>query len=181
MTRHVAALFVVLALGLAAGCGGDDEGNGTQEWANDVCTDLNTWVSSIQSTVQGLTDKGLSIQRSDVQAAVGDAESATDELVSSLGDLTPPDDTAAQQTKSELDQLGGEIQQQLDNVQQAAASESNALQLAQTVSAAVAASAAAAKSTFATIDSLDPGEDVKQAFQDADSCDTLRASIEELG
>jgi hypothetical protein len=181
VTRRLAALLVIVALGLAAGCGGGDDENATQEWANDVCTGLNTWVSSIQSTVQGLTDKGLGIQRSDVQAAVDDAESATDELVSSLGDLTPPDDTAAQQTKSELDQLGGEIQQQLDNVQQAAASESNPLQLAQTVSAAVAASAAAAKSTFATIDSLDPGEDVKQAFQDAESCATLRESIENLG
>ena len=181
MRSYLAVVLVAILVGLAAGCGGDDS-NATQDWADSVCTDLNGWVSSIQTTVKGLTDKGLNIQKSDVTAAVDDAQSATNDLSSSLKDLgPPPDDSSAQQAKSELDQLGSEIQKQLDNVQQATSSNASTIQLAQTVGAAVSASAAAAKSTFETIQSLDVGEDLKNAFQDSDSCKDLRDTINSLG
>jgi hypothetical protein len=176
-----AAVVAALLLAVAAGCGGDDENDATQQWASSVCTDLNDWVTSIQSTVKELTDKGLSMQKSDVQAAVDDAQTATDDLVSELKNLDVPDDSAAQEAKGELEQLGNEVQEQVDNVKEASASNTGAVQLAQTVASAVSASAAEAKSTFETIQSLDAGEDVKQAFEDAESCDTLRDSINNLG
>ena len=71
-----------MLVALAAGCGGYDDN--ASAVGGRVCTDLNTWVSSIQTTAKGLTDKGLSIQKSDVQAAVDDAKTATNELTSSL-------------------------------------------------------------------------------------------------
>jgi hypothetical protein len=178
MTSRLAALLVVVLAGLAAGCG--DDGNATQDWADDVCTELNTWVESIQTTVNGLTDKGLNLQKSDVQAAVDDAQSATNDLTSGLKELgAPPDDSGAQQAKSELDQFADEIQTQLEEVQQATATQSSVLQLTQTVTAAVSASAAAARSTYEAIQSA--GGELKSAFQDADSCQDTRDTINALG
>jgi hypothetical protein len=180
VTARVAAVLVVVLAGIAAGCGGDEE-NATQEWANDVCTELNTWVESIQDTVQGLTDQGLSIRSSDVEAAVEDAKGATDDLVSGLESLGPPETEAGQQAKSELDQLGATLQTQLAGVARAANENPQPLQLVETVGAAVSAAAAAARSTFETIESLDVDEELKDAFEDAESCDTLRDTLNELG
>ena len=179
MTARVAAVLVAVLAGLAAGCGGDDS-NATQDWAGDVCSELNTWVESIQTTVNGLTDKGLSLQKSDVQAAVDDAQSATNDLTSGLKELgAPPDDSGAQQAKSELDQFADEIQKQLEDVQQATATQSGVLQLTQTVTAAVSASAAAAQSTYEAIQSA--GGELKSGFEDADSCQDTRDTINALG
>ena len=178
MTSRLAALLVVVLAALAAGCG--DDGNATQDWADGVCTELNTWADSIQTTVKGLTDQGLSLQKSDVEGAVDDARTATNDLTSGLEDLgPPPDDSGAQQVKSELDQLSDEIRNQLDDVQQATATESSVLQLTQTVAAAVSASAAAAKTTYDAIQSA--GGELKSAFEDADSCQDTRDTINALG
>jgi hypothetical protein len=175
---RIAAVVATLALAVAAtGCGGDDSNDATQQWADSVCTDLNTWVTSLQSTVKGLTDKGLSIQKSDIQASVDQAKTDTDELVNSLNALGPPDTEAAQQAKSELDDLGKELQQQVETVQSAAAANGSTLQLAQTVASAASAAAAAAKSTFDSIKSIDTGE-LKSAFEDSDACKTLSDEIQ---
>ncbi len=169
MTRRSTTVVAVLVLAFAAaGCGGDDGDDATQEWANSVCTDMGTWVTSIQATVEGLTAKGLGIQKSDIDAAVDEAKSATDTLVTGINELGAPEGEAAQQAKSELDELGTQLQEQVANVEQAAASDSGPIQLAQTVGAAVSASAAAAKSTFEAIQSLDAGDELKSAFEDAD-------------
>lgn len=175
---RVAAVAAVLVLALAAtGCGGDNSNNATQQWADSVCTDLNTWVTSLQSTVKGVTDKGLSIQKSDVQTAVDEAKTATDDLVDNLKSLGAPDTQAAQQAQTDLENLGKELQQQVETVQQAAAANGSTLQLAQTVASAASASATAAKSTYESIQSIDTGE-LRSAFEDSDTCKTLTESIQ---
>jgi len=177
---RIAGLVAVLALALAAaGCGGDDSNDAAQQWADGVCTDLNTWLTNVQSAVKEVTDQGLSIQRSDIQSAVDQASAATDELVSSLEEQGTPDTDSAQQAKSQLDDLTTELQQQVDNVQQATASDAGTLQLAQTVASAASASAAAAKSTFESIKAIDAGE-LKSAFEDSDACNSLQDEIENV-
>ena len=175
---RIAAVLAALAVAAsAAGCGGNDSNDATQQWADSVCTDLNTWVTSLQSAVKGVTDKGLSVQKSDVQTAADQAKTATDDLVNSLKSLGAPDTQAAQQAKSDLDDLGKELQQQVETVQQAVASNGSTLQLAQTVASAASASAAAAKSTYESIQSIDTGE-LKSAFEDSDACKTVKDEIE---
>ncbi len=90
MRIAVVLAAAVLAVA-AAGCGGNDSNDATQQWADGVCTELNTWVTSVQSTVKDITDKGLSIQKSDIQVAVDEGKTATDELVSNLNALGAPD------------------------------------------------------------------------------------------
>ena len=182
MGVRLLAIVAVLALVVAAaGCGGDDGDDATQQWADDVCTDLNDWLTSVRATVEGVTAKGLGITQADIEAAVDDAKTATNQLASDLRALGTPDGEAVEQAKAELEQLADDVEEQVDNVEQAAASDAGPVQLAQTVGAAVSASVTAARSTFETIQSLDAEDELKSAFEDSEDCDTLRETIDDLG
>jgi hypothetical protein len=181
LTRRSAlvAAVVTAVLPLAA-CGGGDDDGGSEEWAASVCTDMNTWGSDVQDAVSSLTGEGLQIDRDDVQAAVTQAKDATDELVDGLQELGPPDTDAGQQAKSELDELGTQLQQQMNQVEQAVEGESGALGLAQTAGTAIATAASDVQSTLESIQSLEGGE-LRDAFENADSCDELRETFENVG
>ena len=176
--RCALALVVVAVLPLA-GCGGDDDG-GSEEWAAGVCTDMNTWASDVQDAVSSLTGEGLQIDRDDVQAAVTQAKDATDELVDSLQGLGAPETDAGEAAKSELDELGTQLQQQMDQVEQAVEGESGALALAQTAGTAIATAANDVQSTLDSLQSLEGGE-LRDAFENADSCSDLRETFENVG
>jgi hypothetical protein len=181
LTRRSALVAVVVTAVLPlAGCGGDDDDSGTEDWAADVCTDMNTWASDIRDAANSLTGEGLQLDRNDVQAAVTQAKDATDELVDGLQQLGPPETDSGQQAKSELDELGTQLQQQMDQVEQAVEGESGALALAQTAGTAIATAANDVQSTLNSIQSLEGGE-LQDAFENADSCDELRQTIENVG
>ena len=49
--RRLALLAAVLALATTpalAGCGGDDEESAGEQWAGGVCSQLSTWVTSVE-------------------------------------------------------------------------------------------------------------------------------------
>jgi hypothetical protein len=103
---------------------------------------------------------------------------STDELVDGLRDLGRPETEAGEQARSELDELGTLLREQLDEVE--AAAESGSLALA-TVTAALAAAASAVTSAFESLQSLDAGEELGDAFDDAGSCDSFREQVETVG
>ena len=178
-TRHIGLLALVLALATmltVAGCGGDEE-NASEQWAGDVCSELSTWVTSVEEAVSSLTADPLSIDEAAVQAATGDVKVATDDLVDGLGDLEPVETEAGDQARTELDELGTQLQQQVDEVEQAA--EAGSLSLA-TVTSALATAASAARSTFESLQSLDSGE-LRDGFENAASCDSLREQVDTIG
>ena len=135
--RRLGLLAVVLALALTpavAGCGGDEESE-SEEWAGDVCTELSTWATSVHEAIRSLTGNPLSLDQDAVQAATEDVKVATDDLVDGLGDLEPFETEAGDQARTELDALGTQLQQQLDEFEQDA--EAGSLTLA-TVTGALA-------------------------------------------
>jgi hypothetical protein len=173
-------LAIVLALAtmpLVAGCGGEDESAGEQ-WAGDVCSELSTWVTSVEEAVRSLTDKGLSLDKASVQAATEDVRQATDELVDGLEELGPPETDAGEQARGELDELGTQLGAQLDDVEQAA--ESGSLSLV-TITSALAAAASAVRSTFESLQSLDTGGELRDGFENAGSCDSFRQQVDTIG
>ena len=122
-TRHLGLLALVLALAIlpaVAGCGGSDEENASEQWAGDVCSQLSTWVTGVEEAVRSLTENPLSLDKAAVQAATEDVKGATDKLVDGIAALGPPDTESGEQAKSELDDLGTQLQQQLDDVEQQA-------------------------------------------------------------
>ena len=176
--RHLALLAVVLALATAvAGCGGDEESAGEQ-WAGDVCTELSTWITAVQDAVTSLTEKGLSLDKADVQATTDDVKDATDQLVDGLEGLGPPETEGGDQARSELNDLVTQLRRQLDDVEQEL--QSGSLSFVN-VTTAIATAASAVSSTFEDLQSVDVGEELRDAFDSAGSCDSLREQVDTIG
>ena len=172
------ALGLALALTLAvAGCGGDEE-SASEQWAGDVCTELSTWATSVGEAVRTLTDNPLSIDQATVQAATKDVKTATDDLVDGIGDLEPVETEAGNQARTELNDLGTELQQQLDEFEQE--TESGSVSLV-TVTTALATASTAVKSTFESLQSIDSDGELRDGFENAESCDSLREQVDTIG
>ena len=179
--RRLGVLTVVLALATTsalAGCGGSDEESAGEQWAGEVCTQLSTWVTGVEEAIKPLTDNPLSLDKTAVQVATEDVRGATDELVDSLADLGRPETESGEQAKSELDGLATQLQQQIDDVEQAA--ESGSLSLV-TITSALTAASAAVRSSFESLQSLDGGEELRDGFEDAAACDSLREQVDTIG
>ena len=154
-----------------------DEENASEQWAGDVCSQLSTWVTGVEEAVRSLTENPLSLDKAAVQAATEDVKGATEELVDGLADLGPPETESGDQAQSELDELGTQLQQQVDEVEQEA--EAGSLSLV-TVTSALATAASAVRSTYESIQSLDSGE-LRDAFENAASCDSFRQQVDTIG
>jgi hypothetical protein len=178
--RRLGLLAAVLALAatpLLSGCGGDDE-SASEQWASGVCTELSTWVTDVEEAIRSLTENPLSLDKAAVQAATEDVKGATDDLVDGLADLGPPETEDGDQARSELDELGTQLRQQLDDIEQAA--EAGSLSLV-TVTSAIATAASAVRSTYESIQSLDSGGELRDAFESSDSCDSFRQQVDTIG
>jgi len=178
--RHLGLLAVALALAttpVLAGCGGGEE-SASEQWADDVCTELSTWVTEVEEAVTSLTADALSLDEAAVQAAIEDVDSATDELVGGLAELEPPETEAGEQARNELDELGTQLTDQVEEVEGAA--ETGSLGLVP-VTAALATAAAAVGSTFESLQSLDAGGDLRDGFEHASSCDSFRQQADTIG
>ena len=173
----LAGVLVLVTTPVLAGCGGDEE-SASQQWAGDVCGELSTWVTSVQDAVRSLTDNGLSLNAAAVRAATADVREATDELVDGLAGLEPPETESGKQARGELEELGTQLTEQLEEVEQAA--ETGSLGLVP-VTAALAAAAAAVRSTFESLQSPDVGEELRDGFENASSCDSLRQQRDTIG
>jgi FlaG/FlaF family flagellin (archaellin) len=179
--RHLsllAVVFVLAATPAVAGCGGGEDESASEQWAGEVCTELSTWVADVEEAVRSLTENPLSLDTSAVQAATEDVSEATAALVDELAELERPETEAGEQARSEIDKLATELQQQIDDVEQAAASGSLSLV---DITTSLAAASAAVKSSFESIQSLDGGEELRDGFEDAAACDSLQQQVDTIG
>ena len=176
---RIAPLLLLAALVLA-GCGGDDGSSASEDYANGVCSNLSTWVTDVQGTVQNLTDQGLSITRDDIQQAYDDAKQSTDTMVNDIEGLGPPETEEGNQAKSELDDLATELRQQLDVIEQAINSGGGVASIAATVTTAVSTAANAVNSTYQSLQNLNPPGELQDAFENSDDCNSLQDQIANL-
>jgi len=100
----------------AAGCGGGDNGSSAESWANDVCTELDTWANSVSTAIRGVASQGLGVTSDDLKAAANQASSATTELVDGLQQIGPPDTDSADQAQQDVNALGDQLQQDANQV-----------------------------------------------------------------
>jgi membrane protein implicated in regulation of membrane protease activity len=174
-----AALLVAAVLALA-GCGGDGGSSASEDYANDVCSNVSTWVTDVQGAVQNLTDQGLSISREDIQTTYDEVKDSTDTMANDLERLGPPETEEGQQAKSELDDLATELRQQLDVIKEAIDSGGGLASIAATVSTAVSTAANAVNTTYQNLQGLNPPGELSDAFQDSDECKSLEDQIGNL-
>src|SRR5206468_9660923 len=97
--------LAVLAV-LAAGCGGGGGSSDTksaQDWADGVCSAINTWTDSLKSAGQSLSGGNLS--KDSLESAATDVKDATSQLEDDLSGLGARGTKAGRQARQTPDQL----------------------------------------------------------------------------
>jgi methyl-accepting chemotaxis protein len=161
---------LTLALGAAA-CGGDEEDPAAQ-YADEVCTSLSDWKSELESTVQEVTNDLGSLSANEVSAAIDTALDSTRNLIDNLRDLGAPDTESGEQAKQEVDDLTDSLQQRADTLRDAADS-GNVVSIISTVTTQVQSAVQDVTQTLTELRQLEPGEDLRQAFENDDACNSL--------
>jgi hypothetical protein len=167
-----AALIVCTALAAAA-CGGDDnEVSASTQWAGDVCTAINTWRNSIATTASTLTSNPT---REGLEQAAADAEATTRTLIDTVKGLGAPDTTSGDQAKAAVDSLATNLESDVETIKGAVENVSDVQGLLGAVSTVTAAVANISSQLSSSLDDLgalrDTDDELKQSFEDADSCD----------
>jgi methyl-accepting chemotaxis protein len=170
----VVSLVMLLSVA-AAGCGGDDTSS-AESWANDVCTELDTWATSVTTAIRGVMSQGTSVTGADLKAAANEASTATSDLVDGLEQIDPPDTDSGDQAQQQLSQLGDELQQDADQVrslvQNTPSSVSGLIATAQSVLGQIGTAADQVKATLTSLQQL--GSDLRTGIDQSDACTDLR-------
>jgi hypothetical protein len=178
MSHRSRVLIAVLAgTLLAAGCGGsDDETSGASEWASSVCSATTTWTESVASALGSLQDGNLS--ESSVESAVDDVTEATKTFADELQDAGKPDTEDGQQAKDLLDQLGNDIDQgaqELEDDLDSASGGTGVLTAISQITATLATMSSQVATLVEELEQLDPAGELEDAINDADECSSLRS------
>ena len=173
----------VTAAALAAGCGGDSsQSAAAEEWADGVCTAITTWKTDVAAisteAAKAITEPGAT--RGDVTTAVDDGLQATETLVDDLQKLGPPDTPEGADAKKEIDAFLEDAEGSADEVRTTLAG----LPETGSVTALVTELSGLATNLQSTIESgralvntlQDLGGDLRDGFENAESCQELRAA-----
>jgi phage-related minor tail protein len=168
------SLVMLLSL-VAAGCGGDDTSD-AEPWATDVCTELDTWATSVSTTIRNVMSKGTSVTSADLRAAATQASSATSDLVDGLQDIGPPDTDSGDEAQQQVNQLADQLRQHSDEVrsevESAPSTVTGLVSAAQAVLAQIGTAADQVKSTLTSLQQL--GDDLREGVEQSDACTDLR-------
>lgn len=167
-------VVAVLAL-LAAGCGKSSDTKANEAYADNVCSAVGTWKQQIQSIGTSLSSGGFT--KDSIQAALTQAESATETMVTQMKAVSPPNTSEGKAAKQQLDQLATDVKSTVDAAKsagaqlQADASASSIATAAAALAPQVKNLASEAKSAFDTLKSA--GGSLGSAFKNTDSCKNL--------
>jgi preprotein translocase subunit SecG len=154
----------------------------TTEWAGQVCTSLDKWRTSITSlaSVSGIPTQD------DVRKKLTDAQVATEQLVTDLKNIGPPETTSGTELKQKLEQQGDQLQRSYEKVktgaQSAVNNASGTADLLQRLAAVLPDFQKLVNEISTTIETLessnvagDSVDEVRQGFENAESCKKLRS------
>jgi hypothetical protein len=178
---RAASLVLVASLALlAAGCGGDDGGSDTpaaEEWAGDVCSAITTWRSSLTDAGRTLQEGGIS--QESANDAIDEAREATDTFVEDLRGLGRPDTESGQEAQQTLDGLADDLEagrKQVDDAVQGADTLQELVAAVPTITQTLTTLTGEVSNAFSSLQGLDPGGELDDAFSQAESCDELQNS-----
>ena len=176
--RVAPTVAVVAALVIAAGCGGGDDSSAAEQWASSACSAVNTWMSSIESIGDRVKEDPT---KEGVDKAYDDLMRSTQTLVDDLKGLGPPETEAGQEAEDAVNALADDLDQSLEEMQTAiddaaGAGATGILSAISVVSANLATMGDDVSSTVDSLEQLEGGQELKDAFDNAESCADLRSS-----
>ena len=165
----------LLAAVLAAGCGGDDGPPSAAEWADDLCSALGDWRSSITAAAESVTTEP---SREALDAAVDDVEGATQQLVDDVDALETPELESGQQAEESVDELSDSLNAEVEKVKETAenATLGTMRETVSAISASFSAMSQQISDAFTELEGLDPGGELRTAFEQAESCSELQTN-----
>src|SRR5262245_5383458 len=170
----VAALAIV-----AAGCGGGSDENTTTTWADGVCSAVNTWTAAVQSAGDTLRDTS-SLSVDSATSAVQSVIDATATLKTDVESLDPPELEGTDQAQQTVTDLTDTLESGADTLQQtldtSGGGVSGLLERISTITSELGKMASAVGQAVTELQSNDAAGELKQAFEDADSCDAVFGS-----
>ena len=171
----VLAPLLVLAV-LAAGCGGGGGGGSSstkspEEWADGVCSAINTWSDSLRSASESVTGGNLS--ENSLKQAASDLQDSTAQLKDDLHNVGKPDLESGDKAKEDVDTLSSNISAGVDKIDGALKDVQNGggiVNAVTTVTSTITTMGTQVQTTFNELKSLDPAGELKSAFENASSC-----------
>ena len=163
-----------LAAFLLASCGGDDE-SAAEQWAGDVCTAGLTWRQSIDAAAESVRS-APSVDG--LEAAVENVKSATRAFADDLEGLGAPETSAGDEAETLVEALAESLRTSVSAVEQEVAgveSAAGAVDAATAIATSLASTREQVQETVDELGELDARGELGEAFDDAGSCDDLRA------
>ena len=172
--RYASVCVVAAAALIAAGCGGGDEESSATKWADGLCSSITSWQNSLTSSADSLRSGNVS--KDSIDGAVDDAKSATDDFVDDVKGLGKPDTDSGEKAKEEVDQLATDLEDGMNKIEDTvkdASGVSGVVDALSSVTTTLGTMAGQVSSTINELEQLDPKGELKDAFEQADSCDQL--------
>ena len=180
----LAATVAGVAL-LAAGCGSSSDSSSssssdtlpTTEWADSLCSAVNTWKTSITSAADPITSGDIS--KDSLTTAVDDVKSSTETLTADLRALGKPDTEAGQEAKDSVDKLSTDLQSGVTSIEDelnGASGIAGYIAAAPAIATTLKTMGTDVTSTITTLPGLDAKGEIQSAFNDASSCADLTGS-----
>lgn len=175
-TRLAALAAVFAAVLLASGCGGSSSSNTkpAEDWANNVCSAITTWTSSVRKTGNDL--RSGSVNASSLNSAVNEFQQSTKQLADDLKGLGRPDTPSGQKAQQSVDKLAGEIQSDADKIKseiKGASGVAGYQKALANVGVTLTQMGEQVTNTFGELGSLDAKGELESAFKKADKCSSL--------
>jgi hypothetical protein len=149
----------------------------TVHWADSACAAIATWKTSVGSAIGSV--KLGNINKSSLQAAGGQLESATKTFVNAAKSLGKPDTKAGAQAKQSLAKLSTELraeQKTIDTAINGAHGVTGVIAAEPTVLGSVKSMRTDVSTTVKQLKSLDGSGELADAFKQASTCTTLANS-----
>jgi hypothetical protein len=177
MRIAVALVLLVLSLGFAAGCAGDDEPDQseTAAWAETFCTATLDWTNELRRIADDLGNLA-SLSSASIEQASEEARAATDEFTAEVRDLGSPGTEGGDEIESSLETLADDVDGEAEEIEDALEDLDGLAGLAtagREVAASVSAMFVSLERVFETVDSADPAGELQTAFEETDACDEI--------
>jgi hypothetical protein len=176
----IASCVAVLVLaGAATPVNATGGGTSPQKWADGVCSAVDDWIESVESTLQGLRDAG-SLENA-TQQAVDGLDTATTQLTTSIEELGRPSTSDAKKAQDAVEKLSNDLREDVDNVKSELSDPPSdpvgIASLFARIGIEVGNAIDQVQSTATTLKGLSSKGRLKKAFQSSSECKSLKSRL----